>query len=121
MTTMNRERLIGLAVWAAGEDAKQRLGLPSEWKQTFWLTRESCGTACCMAGKVAVDDGGIPIFDTQGEAFRVRLPGGKTQGVSEYAREVLGLDYFDASDLFSANNQLTDVLHVINNLLHRKD
>src|SRR4051812_20938253 len=56
-----RERLINLATRVSAEDVKRRLDLPSEWDQSSWLGRD-CGTTCCMAGKVALEDGGVPVL-----------------------------------------------------------
>lgn len=75
---VNRPKLIKLAQWAAGEHAKQQLGLPSEWDQASWLKAvpgleagpavevegTACGTSCCMAGKVALDAGAVPAIFT---------------------------------------------------------
>jgi hypothetical protein len=120
----NRERLIALARWAAGEDTKRRLGLPNEWNQTHWFRRPDaaegtvtdteCGTACCIAGKVAAEDGGKPRFPfgsiVTGE---VLMPDGTSHHVRNYAKEALGLDEEQAERLFEAGNSLEDVLNLI--------
>src|SRR3954470_2699194 len=55
-TAAHRARLVDAIDWAAGQDARRRLGLASEWEQGHWLsaTTESaalgghCGTAGCI-------------------------------------------------------------------------
>jgi hypothetical protein len=125
--TINRKRLIALAEWAAAQDARRRLGLPNEWVQANWLTKLSCGTACCLAGKVALEDGGKPYLrDEHWEetyeydiASRVTFPGEpKPVWVSEYAQEVLGLTEEQRLKLFASTNDLDDVLRVIGELLN---
>jgi hypothetical protein len=129
----NRQRLIDLAVWVAGEHAKKELGLPSEWDQGAWLKRQDgvndCGTTCCVAGKVALDDGAKPVPDygisgewadlREGEdSSLVILPGSdESVNVRDYAQKALGLTDAQASLLFEGNNDLDDVLNVIRDLL----
>lgn len=121
---VNRYRLIGLAVWAAGEQAKADLGLPSEWDQGLWLVNRtgSCGTACCIAGKVAIEDGGVPVWNSgspsAGEpSSTVRLPGRGDVLVEEYAAEALGLDDDQADMLFSGDNDLDAILRIVGELI----
>jgi hypothetical protein len=124
VTTVNRERLIALAQWAAAEDAKRRLGLPSEWNQSTWLSRSratACGTACCIAGKVAFDDGVLPEgwdeAEDGEEACYVVLGDGEEVSVDSYAAGALGLNSSQAGNLFFANNTLDDVLQIIGELI----
>jgi hypothetical protein len=119
---VNRERLIKLAIWVAGEDAKRRLGLPNEWDQSHWLrqvgeerTGTACGTACCVAGRIVLEDGGKPNFWEGRHTSRV--PDGTETHVEDYARQALGLSNSQASRLFEANNTLDDVLRIITDLL----
>lgn len=133
-----RERLVDLAVWAAGEKARMDLGLPSEWRQDSWMTRRSgCGTTCCIAGKVALEDGGTPIvvnddgeevvdpvealrlwesFDTE-DTNEVMIPGVGRVGIETYARVALGLDMGQANRLFWGDNELADLIRIIRDLL----
>jgi hypothetical protein len=114
----NRKRLIALAQWVAGEDAKRRLGLPNEWNQTHWFQRRrgdadaGCGTACCIAGKVAVEDGGKPqfLFADSMVTGEVQMPDGALHHVRDYAKEALGLTEKQSERLFGADNSLEDVL-----------
>jgi hypothetical protein len=131
----NRKRLIELAVWVAGEHAKQELGLPSEWNQGQWLLRRrganSCGTACCIAGKVALADGAIPVYDTRGD-WSTQVDGRSTalayfpsldaeRPVDDYAREALGLTQSEASQLFEGSNDLERMLELIRGFLAQTD
>jgi hypothetical protein len=137
----NRQRLIKLVTWAAGENAKKQLGLPSEWDQGYWVTRDDrvqfavdgCGTACCLGGKVAIEDGGVPVRDEVGDW--ATFDDGITTGnvvfpdvdpeemvsVSEYARDALGLTDGQASQLFAGSNSYEDVLRIVGELLAPED
>lgn len=120
----NTERLLELGRWAIAEDAKQRAGLPSEWDQGKWFSRASgCGTACCMAGKVVLDDGGYPIF-RNGELSGIRalMPDGSNVFADDYAAVALDLPFIESEEgsgswrddaLFNASNSLDDVLRII--------
>lgn len=127
-TGPNRERLIALTLWAAGEQIKQKMGLPSEWDQADWLTRsrqaDSCGTVCCLAGRVVLEDGGAPAGDdgqwadaTEGYATGLAIVNGQTVNVEEYAQHALGLNDSQAARLFSISNDLDDVIHIVGDLL----
>lgn len=123
--TINRKRLIALAEWAAAQDARRRLGLPNEWIQENWLTKLSCGTACCLAGKVALDDGGKPYLhddERWEDTFEYDIAaqvtfGGEPVRVSEYAQGALGLTGEQRLELFEGTNDLDRVLYVIGKLL----
>lgn len=142
MTTLTltpRQRLINLAVWAAGEKAKQDLGLPSEWDQSDWMKQKSCGTSCCIAGKVALDAGATPVLfdddleevspeealglwteDYEHDVTDVRIPGLPHRvPIREYARQVLDLNEREASRLFFGGNGLYDVIEAIRVVLER--
>lgn len=133
MTTPNRERLIRLAHWVSAEEEKRQQGLPSEWDQSMWLVRKrsaTCGTACCLAGKVAMEDGAKPIprdpdtterewsdVEDGNVASRFRLPDGTVNWVDGYAQRVLGLNDHQADRLFAGSNDLNDVLDVIEDII----
>lgn len=144
LTSGQRARLVHLAAWAAGEDAKRRLGLRSEWYQGTWFhVAPGCGTACCIAGKVALEDGAVPVitdddgelvgpkraaklwngplsklvdYDLDGEGV---YPPGSTEPVevANFAQEALGLTGPQAMALFDGSNDLEDVLRVVAALL----
>lgn len=123
----NKEKLIALAAWAGGEHAKQRLGLPSEWDQAHWFSKREgvgiggfCGTAGCLAGKQALEEGWrIRMFEGKPDDFVSKVVDG--QQVEEFAatvaREALGLSSEDADRLFEADNNYDDVLRIIGELI----
>lgn len=132
-----RDTLIRLASWVASEDAKRRLGLPSEWNQSWWLSK-GCGTACCVAGKLALDSGGVPAVwdgghlvtdrDSAIQLWAEQAPGATSDwilppdsdqpvDVGDYARDALGLDRDQADRLFNADNDLDAILTVIAEIL----
>lgn len=139
--TPNRARLISAAEWVAAQDARRRLGLPNEWLQNHWLTRmlntsSECGTACCIAGRIALEDGGKPaVYDyyegkwsTDLNAWQnlydgattddVMFPGDtETTPVRWYARDALGLTEHQAGLLFDAGNDYATVIEVIKDIL----
>lgn len=117
----NTERLVALGIWAIGQDTRKKLGLPSEWRQENWLTKapgvNDCGTACCIAGKVALEDGATPEWGVNSignhTATRVILPSGGTDTVEHYAARALGLNMLQADALFRGGNDLYAVLRHI--------
>lgn len=144
VTSQQRARLVHLAAWAAGEDVKRRLGLPSEWEQVRWFGTRGCGTTCCIAGKVALEDGAVPVLEHNDdgplgveearELWRNEAPGaldgylildewvyppGATDCVDTgvYARHALGLTVEQAAGLFDGTNTLDDILRVVAQLL----
>lgn len=145
MTTLNTERLVRVGRWAIEQEKLRQAGLPSEWDQARWLrkTDGGCGTACCIAGRIAVEDGGVPVFDMplyrgpndirpNAQAAVAVLPDGRRIQVDEYAEEVLGSrhafedqgdEYYDeetetfyTNDLFSGDNDIHDVLRIIDQM-----
>ena len=131
MSTPNTERLVALGMWAIGQDLRKQLGLPNEWVQAHWISQNTpessgCGTACCIAGKVVLEDGGVPAappddtnpwspYGSARVASYARMPDGSNVYVSDYAKEVLGLDNYQAGRLFGGSNSLEDVLDCIRN------
>lgn len=124
----NKAALVDLAVWAGGEAAKQRLGLPSEWDQRYWFASAEgvglaghCGTAGCLAGRTVLVEGWEPVDWTpsQGDAIGYTLvaKGGVTKEVSDAARDLLGLDEDDADRLFGEDNDFDAVMEIIGELL----
>lgn len=133
------KRLIHLAEWAAAQEARRRLDLPSEWDQNHWLLNlgevltevAPCGTACCIAGKVTLEDGWLPnaavdspenwtISESEDYVIKVDKSGkpvGDARYVPEVAQEILGLTDDQANRLFDGDNDLDDVLDVIVEIL----
>lgn len=118
--TPNIERLQGLLAWAEGEAEKAAQGKPSQWDQTIWSNE--CGTSCCIAGKVALEEGLTPRVST----FYPRTvrnfvtpdgdfvtPDGDSVDPSDFAQDKLGLTLEQADALFEENNTLSDLRHII--------
>lgn len=128
---LNREALVKVVAWVAGEHAKKELGLPSEWDQDWWYHRTHeagavdtapnwCGTAACVAGKVAIMAGGVPdIGDTPGEvADFVIMPDGERRTARTVAQQELGLNDRQADVLFAGSNTYEDILHIAGQILN---
>lgn len=153
---INKKKLLDLVVWVAGEKAKQDLGLPSEWNQRAWLkvtpgldagpqitatSGTQCGTACCIAGKVALDSGAFPaayrnngigglvaaddpnvrLCENTSLDFVIPAEGGDAVGVSDQARAVLGLTQDQAGPLFAGENTYDDVVRIVGDLLREAE
>lgn len=95
-------------------EEQEKLTEGREWWQGFWATDTSrgtfielvdsksyCGTAFCVAGKLAYDDGWKPKWLPDGEAYEVTRDG-ETKEIAGVAAGLLGI----APDtrLFDANN-----------------
>lgn len=113
------ERLHRLLDWAAAEDEKALQGLPSEWDQRIFVAKYDCGTACCIAGKVALEDGGQPIWAKSlhgGLVYSSMLdfPGRRTMvPADEYAEAALGLTATQADALFAPENDIDDLRRIV--------
>lgn len=110
--TPNIERLDSLLEWAEVEYSKAEAGLPSEWDQTRWAARTACGTACCLAGKAAIEDGLTPRYLKNGVFHSFELPTGQLIYPAEYARDALGLTWGQGV-LFHEENTIEDVRDII--------
>ncbi len=112
------EKLLALKEWARGEQDKADAGLPSEWNQENWFTRNSCGTACCLAGRQALLEGWKPewwVPNSDNTAGVVK--GGEYSAAHQVAREALGLTAQQASALFDAGNTLKEVEEIIDRIV----
>lgn len=127
--TVDAPRLAKTLDWAYGEHLRAEAGLFSEWHQGAWMFHSdelarrngtyeeylvaqragaTCGTACCIAGKVALDSGYRSVHGDGGDA----VIHGETEdwsGASEVAAELLGLHDWQADLLFSGGNRITDL------------
>jgi len=108
------ERLDHLLAWATEEEAKKRRGEPSQWDQgVYYLERDpSCGTVCCISGKVVLEDG-VPIqWSVPTDWFLWPVDEGTEVGwtpygtPADYAQEALGLSFEQAGALFDGANTL---------------
>lgn len=88
---------------------------PKEWSQGGWVRRGpdwDCGTACCLAGTVAVNMLKYkPLWDDRNDRHTATVlsPQGLERKVSDVARSALGLEWDMADSLFDANNNLRDL------------
>ena len=118
----NMEALEELYAWAAAQHELDRRGLPSEWDQGTWGRAEpgvDCGTACCIAGRQVLLDGGKFLVDIGVGSIRVpyavnaRMPEGDEVDIRDYAAQRLGLTEERADALFEADNGLGDLRTII--------
>lgn len=91
-------------------EAQEKLQHGRQWYQGNWfldITKEiqedgfeqwSCGTACCVAGKVVMDHGWLPYSESYVEKD------GEKRIVWILAAELLGIDHDDADRLFDGDN-----------------
>lgn len=115
---------------------------PTVWKQAAWFAHvdkktgstrfyvkeeevtdaNSCGTSFCFAGHVAIASG-FPAPPKSNNIAWARLvvteEGSWTEDVSEFAQNVLGLDYDQADALFDGANDLGNLEWIVA-VLHRK-
>lgn len=105
----NMERLDRLVEWAAAQEDLRAAGLSSEWDQTEWIGKRFCGTVCCVAGKVALEDGHRPVNDL---SYIITVDG-RRMGVDTYAMDALGLNDDQADVLFEASNTLDDLRVIV--------
>lgn len=96
MTTPDIPRLRKIVEWAEEQEALDRSD--RQWNQQIWLNE--CGTACCVAGKVVLDDGWKPIRDPLSGGLEVHKDGRRSDVVS-VATQILGLTNSQAGQLFS--------------------
>lgn len=80
-----------------------------EWYQGGWFTikRDApwCGTAMCVAGKVALDAGWKQRRGTGSRVVRDNEEG----SANDVARDLLGLNDWQAEQLFSGGNDVIDI------------
>lgn len=126
MTTVNVKRLDRLVAWAEKEDEARRAGKVSEWDQGTYARRiaaplPNCGTACCLAGKVAFEDR-VPLhwygvgsrhYEVANSTDLEDPDGYGLITVHTYAARALGLDPYQASALFDADNTLSVVRELV--------
>ena len=136
---VNTEYLTRLLAWAEDEHEKALRGEPSQWDQSDWIDVEDiyyspdqeqalaawepCGTACCIAGKVALEAGGRPALKRSSSGFvhvsgsAVDLPDGRENVlVEDLAADILGLSSDVAALLFNGSNDIHDLRVLISAL-----
>lgn len=81
---------------------------PEEHDPTRWAIRNSCGTACCFAGRTVVMTGWELIFGRHGGSDDLTAAwcsrDSEVRFINEVAAEELGLTEDEADELFSAGN-----------------
>lgn len=126
MTQNEKQRaiLIDAIDWAAGQDARNRLGLPSAWVQGMWISQvdgvsvgNHCGTAACIAGYVTLVHEDVSRDDAL-SSWRVRTSGGEYQLVEVMAQDSLGLNDSQARALFDEDNTLGDLIDITRQILN---
>lgn len=96
-----------------------------QWRQATWIVSEqyigpgrssayfNCGTAYCVAGKIAIDAGWTPIWEGAGgrgeQAADEVTKNGVTMDVGQVARLELGLSYPQGNALFAGSNDAADI------------
>lgn len=113
--------------WAMEQHRKAQRGEISEWNQGTWISSTAalletwavrqfererragtvCGTACCIAGKAALDAG----YRWSQVSDLLVAPDGTASYVESVGREVLGLTERQATTLFSGGNTIHDLYH----------
>jgi hypothetical protein len=101
---MNKELLLKVNAWVQAEDAKRRNGEKSEWDQETW----ACKTACCFAGKAVLESGGCFVFKGPRKEVRCVLNGDE-QNIAFAAKQILGINWKDATKLFSGGRKAADI------------
>lgn len=118
--TPNIPLLRKMVEWVEEQD---RLEENREWYQSEWIVTPSeypelydeaenwCGTACCVAGKVALMDGWKAADFYSGSATTVTKDG-EYREVREVAAELLGIPDYGGHPLFDGNNTATDIRRI---------
>ena len=109
-STANVPLLRKVVEWVEAEDAKPYQ--EREWYQGHYFCRSdewSCGTKACVAGKIALDAGWVPVFsDAEKDPFSIATDLVRKDGVEasafNVARKELGINVRIADDLFMAAN-----------------
>lgn len=92
--------------WAYEQYQLLLRGLPSEWDQSSWIRHSSavsCGTVCCVAGKIALEAGWV---SRQGDGGSLIARDGVVDTASRVAARELGLAPGQAEALFSGGNTI---------------
>lgn len=130
--TVNVPLLRKTLEWAYGEWQKVRRDEISEWNQGNWMVSTAglydysekvyeafrqgaaCGTACCIAGKVALDDGWHPAMTRGLGGFAYR--DGERADVFDIGRDLLGLTNEQANWLFAGGNTIYNLYSIANQI-----
>jgi hypothetical protein len=126
----NKEALLKYADWVMDQYARSLGGLDTHWLQEIYIvnldrasdsvkntfrstiTPNHCGTVCCVAGKIVLDNSNGNIFDADGVPFEqssrmaqfVGEPCYSPVFISEWAADFLGITEIEADYLFEGDN-----------------
>lgn len=92
---------------------------PQEWEQGHYAVKTPCGAAYCVAGHVVVAKGHQIDWTLRRTATRIvdtRDLYALSPTIHSVARESLGLDCDDADLLFRADNTLSDLWRIAEQL-----
>jgi hypothetical protein len=145
---INEKLLADVVAWAAAEHVRAKITGKSEWHQAAWISQQGtdrtgneCGTAFCLAGKVAVTEGWLPEdllrHKLDPENYPTPYVGADwsrvapvdidpdefsdySRGVSEVAQEKLGLTTSEASQLFEGNNSIERIVELAEEFVERR-
>lgn len=84
---------------------------PEEHDQQSWGIKTSCGTAYCVAGHALAMSGVDFRWEYQLGAVRA-IYTAEGEDVFEAGRQILGLDFEGADDLFESSNSLDVLWHL---------
>lgn len=73
---------------------------PEKHGQGSWASQNECGTTACVAGRAVILHGGKPLYESDGLAMQAEMPDGRVVEIEAEAARILGLDEFQALDLF---------------------
>ena len=105
-STVNVPLLRKTLDWAYDQYQLSLRGLPSEWSQGEWIRHSSavsCGTVCCVAGKIALEAGWRSLH---GDGGSVVIQDGVIDFANAVAADELGLTRDQAEALFSGGNTI---------------
>ena len=106
---LNVPLLRKMVEWVEGEATKPIR--EREWNQDSYVYRGvafNCGTAYCVAGKIAIDAGWTPFYRRESSTSTERVEkDGVVMDADDVAKRVLGLE--DVWGLFNAGNSSSDV------------
>lgn len=76
-----------------------------------WNLSTTCGTSCCIAGKIVLDAGYRPVAQTGSTAW-VRDMDGQAVQVQTLAQQLIGGNPDRLAALFSAGNSISDLYRI---------
>jgi hypothetical protein len=119
---MNIEKLRDVVLWV--EKESQREESAREWDQSMWLRitgvqvpsgdvvniTNLCGTTCCVAGKLVIEEG-YTNFEVGegGNSHYVLWDDGIPMPIVELAAGILGINNFEAERLFWEGNSAENI------------